>query len=90
MPAQTSDIEETSRIVDGLVTALADVCACKSLQLLPSQVCRAATVAGTRLSVLQHMQKTYKLHKHCWSSKLDRDFLEKVLFESWIQIHTQK
>lgn len=38
MPAQTSDIEEISRIADGLVTALADVCACKALLLFSSQV----------------------------------------------------
>lgn len=80
MPAQTSDIEEISRNADGLVTALADVCACKALLLLPSQMCRAATVAGTRLSMLQHMQATYKLHKHCWSSKLATDFLEEGVF----------
>lgn len=59
MPAQTSDIEEKSRISDGLVTALADVCACKALLLLPSQVCRAAPVAGTRLCLCY---STCKLH----------------------------
>lgn len=59
MPGETSVIEEISRIADGLVSALADVCACKALLLLPSQVGTAATAAGTRLCLCY---STYKLH----------------------------
>lgn len=61
MPAQTSDIEEISRIADGLVTALADVCACKALLLLPSQWAEQLLwLAQGWLAVLQHIQTTYK------------------------------
>lgn len=37
-------------------------------------------LAQGSLSASQHMQTTYKLHKHCWSSKLATDFLEEGTF----------